>query len=155
MDLITWAILLIVAGIILLIGELLLPTHGVLGALGLIGIGGGIGCCFAIDRWLGLGLFVLSLVLSPFIFSLAMKVWPYTPVGRRLMLQHFEKPPAISPRPVEIGEAGVTVTEMRPMGEVEFADMRLEAISDRGMLAAGTKVKVVSTDGGRAVVRPV
>ena len=155
MDLLTWAIILFGVGLILLAGELLLPTHGVLGALGLAGIGAGIGCCFAINRWIGLSVFVVAIILSPLAFSLAMKIWPRTPIGKKLLLQHAEKPLDVNPRSVQIGETGVTVTEMRPMGEVEFADLRAEAISDRGIIPAGTTVKVVNTDGGRATVREI
>lgn len=155
MDLLTWAIILFAVGLVLLAGELLLPTHGALGALGLAGIGAGIGCCFAINRWLGLGVFVVCIILSPLVFSLAMKIWPRTPIGKRLMLQHTEKPLDIMPRCVAVGETGVTVTEMRPMGEVEFTDLRIEAVSDRGIIPAGTSVRVMSTDGGRTTVRAI
>jgi membrane-bound serine protease (ClpP class) len=61
----------------------------------------------------------------------------------------------IEPLPVQIGEVGVAVSEMRPGGECEFAGRRLEAYSDHGIISAGTRVQVVSIDNRRPVVRAV
>ena len=55
MDPVALSLLLLAGAIVLLVGELLLPTHGVLGLMGLFCLAGAIGVTFYINRWLGFG----------------------------------------------------------------------------------------------------
>ena len=153
MDPIALSLLLLAGALVLLVGELLLPTHGVLGLMGLICLAGAIGVTFYINRWLGMGVFLAAVVVSPFAWAVALKVWERSPVGRRVLL-----PPAEVARPViavKLGQVGTAFSEMRPMGEVDFDDLRMEAISERGIIRAGQKVKVVAVTNGVATVRAV
>ena len=147
------AILLFGIGVALLIGELLLPTHGLLGILGGGGVVAAIVVCYMIDFWLGTGVFIASVIATPFAGAAAVKLWPKTPVGRRVVL-----PPVFDavPEPtVRVGQPGVTVSELRPMGVCEFESGRIEAISEHGMIEPGRAVKVVALSGTRPTVRAV
>lgn len=148
------AILLFGVGIALLLGELLLPTHGLLGILGGLGIISGIVTCYLIDFWLGTGVFLATAVATPFAGAAAVKIWPKTPIGRRVVL-----PPVIDAAPavvVRVGETGVTISELRPMGTCEFEHAgRVEAISEHGMIDPGRAVKVVAMTNNRPTVRAV
>lgn len=53
------------------------------------------------------------------------------------------------------GAEGVVVTELRPAGKVMIGDTLHEVISDRGFIAEGERVKVVSADGMRIIVDQV
>ena len=153
MDPIALSLLLLAGALVLLVGELLLPTHGVLGLMGLICLAGAIGVTFYINRWLGMGVFLAAIVVSPFAWAIGLKIWERSPVGRRVLL-----PPAEVARPVipvKLGQVGTAFSEMRPMGEVDFDDLRMEAISERGIIRAGQKVKVVAVTNGVATVRAV
>jgi membrane-bound serine protease (ClpP class) len=140
-------------GVVLLIAELLLPTHGVLGVGGLLAMGIGIGACFFINRWLGLSVLLGMMLASPLIGSLAIKIYPRTPIGRRMVLQPPSSTPA--PLPIHIGQTGVVASALRPMGECDFGDQRIEVISEQGMIPSGQAVKVVSIVNGRPAVRAV
>jgi membrane-bound serine protease (ClpP class) len=144
-------ILLFIAGAILLFAELILPTHGVLGVLGLVVVLAGVVQCFMIDKWLGFGVFMGLLVASPFLGTWLINLYPKTAIGRRMILQ--DEPTVVRPPPVHIGQLGVALTELRPSGEVEFDAQRLEVISEYGIIEAGTRVKVVAIANNRAVVR--
>ncbi len=147
------AILLFGIGVALLLGELLLPTHGLLGILGGGGIAGAIVVCYMIDFWLGTGVLVASTIITPFAGAATVKLWPKSPIGRRVVL-----PPVIDTVPapsVRIGQPGVTVSELRPMGVCEFDSGRLEAISEHGMIQPGRPVTVVAMSGNRPTVRPL
>lgn len=146
-------ILLVAAGAVLLVGELLLPTHGLLGVVGALCLGGAIGVCFYLNRWLGLGVFFAAIVVSPVAFYGAMNLWKRSPVGRRIILPPVET--SAAPALVRAGQLGITVSELRPTGECEFGQQRLEAISDLGMIAPGEKVRVVAVSNGRPTVRRV
>jgi membrane-bound ClpP family serine protease len=146
-----WAIVLFAAGVALLTLELFLPAHGVLGVLGVIGVVGAIGSCFAINQWVGLAALVLGVLASPVVAGLAMHLWPKTPIGRRIMLHAVDSP--VHRPPVAVGQSGVTTSELRPMGTVDFAGERIEARSELGIIPPGTRVRVVSFDNNRPCVR--
>jgi len=144
-------LLLVGAGVVLLVGELLLPTHGILGIAGLAALLGAVAVCFYINRWVGLGVFVVALLASPFVWTFMISVWTKTPIGKRVVLTPIE-----AQRPVvtlRLGDVGTAVTELRPMGECEFASDRFESLSERGIIPAGTQVKIVAMRDGKAIVR--
>ena len=153
MDPIVLILILVAVGIVLLVGELLLPTHGVLGILGVLCFGAAIGVCFQMNKWVGLGIFFVAVIASPFALGLAMSLWARTPVGRRMILPPLETSRA--PSPIKLGQIGISVNEMRPLGECDFGDQRLEAVSELGIIAPGSKVRVVAIDNGRPTVRAV
>src|SRR5690606_31951703 len=139
-------------GAVFLFAELLLPG-GVLGVLGALMILAGVVACFTVDRWLGLWVFLGLVVVSPIIGGLMIRWYPKTPIGKRMILTGEET--VIRPPPVHIGQTGVAVTHLRPSGEVEFEDDRVEVITDRGIINAGSTVRVVAIENGRPVVRAV
>ncbi|MEM8496235.1 MAG: hypothetical protein AAF663_12710, partial [Planctomycetota bacterium] len=79
--------LLLAVALVMGVAELILPTGGVLGILAGLALFGALGCCFFIDRWLGLGLTVGALVLSPFVAAGVMKVWEKSPVGDAVIMK--------------------------------------------------------------------
>jgi membrane-bound ClpP family serine protease len=151
MDPIILIFLLLAAGIVLLFGELLLPTGGILGLIGLLCFGGVMVVAFTIDKWLGLAVFLGSVAASPFLVTLGMKLWTRSFVGRRIILQPVEATRPVVP--VKIGDVGEAVTDLRPMGECDFAGQRIESISEHGIIRRGEKVRVVGMINGRATVR--
>lgn len=145
------AILLFAVGLILLVAEALLPTHGLLGGVGLLAMIGGVVACFVIGRWVGMGVFLGLLIASPFVMAWMIHLYPKTPVGRRMILS--DEPVVVRPPPVHIGQEGMAMTQLRPSGEAEFDTGRLEVISERGIIEPGSRVKVVAIVNNRPVVR--
>ena len=148
-----YAILAYAAGVVLIAAEVLLPTHGLIGLVGAISLLVSVAFCFAIDPWIGVAVFAATLAASPFAFALAMRIFPRTPFGRKLILPPI-KDEAL-PVQVQIGQVGVAVSELRPMGTCDFSGLRVEALSDRGIVAAGQKVQVVNMSNRRPTVRVV
>lgn len=145
--------LLLAIGAILLIAELLLPTHGL---LGLAGVGSALFAVFFAARlnpWAGLALMVVLALSTPLLFTLAVKTWPNTYIGRRIFLPPVEADTPESP--VRVGQVGLTVSELRPMGVCEFDGQRMEAISELGIVAPGTQVRVIALANNRPTVRVV
>jgi len=54
-----------------------------------------------------------------------------------------------------VGKAGVTVTELRPIGVAQIGEERLDVTTEGQFLSAGTPVTVVRAEDLRIVVRPV
>src|SRR6266480_1349648 len=102
----TIAIFLFVAGVV--------PMLGVLGVVGGGAILGAIGVGFYISQWLGLGMLLGTLLLSPVVAIAAMNVWPRTPVGRHMVLHPTDS--IVQPPHVGLGQIGTAVSELRPMG---------------------------------------
>lgn len=150
---VTFAILLFAAGLVLMVIEVLLPAYGLIGIAGVLCLLGGVGVCFWINQWLGVAALAGLGVAAPFGWALWAKIWPHTPIGRRMMLQ----PVAKSPRPpaVRVGQSGVTVSELRPAGLCEFGAERLEAFSEGAVIPPNTAVRVIGLVDGRAMVRAV
>ena len=158
------AILLFAVGAILIVAEVLLPAHGVIGLIGLVSLLAGVGVCFWINQYLGLGALIALVAVTPFAAMLWVKVFPHTPVGRRLILGRSAgggvSEGRAAPTPfVQVGQTGRAVTEMRPMGVCEFVlpagPERVEARSEGGIIPAGQAVRVVGLVDRRPTVRPV
>jgi membrane-bound ClpP family serine protease len=144
-------ILLLAAGIVLLVGEMLLPTHGALGIMGCGAIIAGISVGFYIHQWVGVSLLVAVIAATPVAWSAVLTYWPRTPLGKGILLPPMDS--TVQPPHVGLGQTGVAVSELRPMGWCEFDDARHEVRSETGVIAAGSKVKVVSIESGRLIVR--
>lgn len=151
---IVWLLTLLTISLILYVAELFIPSGGVLAILST-------GCmvvvvvlCFMLSRWLGVGVLVALAILGPIGVSLGVSVWQHTPIGRKMILSTTA---GEAPRPfVLVGSTGTAVTEMRPMGECEFDDRRIEARSELGqIIRTGQPVVVIALEDGVAVVRPV
>ena len=144
-------VLLMSIGLVLLVAELLLPSHGVLGIGSAACILAAIFICSRQNVWAGLGLLVGVAAVTPFAWAAFVNVWPRTPVGRRIVLPPVtnEMPPAL----VRVGQAWVTVTELRPIGVCDFDGVRVEAQSEHGIVAPQTAVKVVALVNNRPTVR--
>ena len=150
-------ILFFVAGIVLLLAEVVLPTHGVLGIVGVVSLLIGVGVCFWINQYAGLGAAVALVALMPFAATLWVKIWPRTYAGKRLILGPTAASQAHVPAaPVQVGQLGVVVSELRPGGVCEFGMTRVEARCEHGTIPAGRHVEVVAVaDGHRPLVRAV
>ena len=138
-------------GVILFIAELMLPTHGVLGILGGGAMVWALVVCTKQNAWAGLSLLVAVAAATPLMWIWVLKIWPRTPMGRRIMLP--DPAPPIESLPVRVGQIGTVVNELRPMGTCEFDGTRIESMSEYGIVPAGTSVKVVALANQRPVVR--
>jgi membrane-bound ClpP family serine protease len=149
----TLVILLLLAGLALLVAEMLLPAQGLLGVAGAVALGAAVVACFRIDSRAGFGMLVALVVAAPFAGMLWVKVWPRTPVGRRMILGPVAS--ELSDAAVAVGQTGVSVSELRPMGVCAFGSERVEARAESGTIAAGKSVRVVELVDRRPTVRAV
>jgi membrane-bound ClpP family serine protease len=143
--------LLMVIGVALLVAEMLLPSHGILGVAAAGCILGAIVVAIRQSAWAGLILLLVVTAMMPFAWVAFVKIWPKTPIGRRIVLPPVENQP--SPQLVRVGQIGVTMSELRPMGVCEFDGVRIEAHSEHGIVPPGTSVTVVALVNNRPTVR--
>jgi membrane-bound ClpP family serine protease len=124
----------------------------------------GLYCLFKFSTGWGItGLATLA-ILGPALFTFAIKVWPHTPIGRKML---GERPPEeIERERLEsqrqrdallalVGQEGVVLTDLRPVGMVQIGPKRYDALSEVGLIRAGTKVRVVVAEPSQLRVRAI
>lgn len=156
----TVILLLFAAGILVLVAELFLPSHGVLSVVGIGLLIAGIVQTYRYAGEQAAALATLGCLIGLPLFALvAIRIWPKTWIGKRIAPPN----PVFTARdtsvPVDefsryIGETGESLTPLRPIGVCEFQGRRIPCIAEFGMIDAGTKVEGVRLAGGNLAVRP-
>ena len=149
-----WLFAMLAIATVLYVAEVFIPSHGVLTVLATACLSIVVVLCFVLNQWLGVGALVAIVLLGPIGLSLGVSVWQRTPVGKKMVLHSTTGPP---PRPfVLVGSTGITITELRPMGECEFGDNRIEARSEYNhLIPPGQPVVAIALNDGVATVRTV
>ncbi len=155
------ALLLLLAALVCVWAELFVPTHGILAlcaaVLALVSV------IFAARASPTLGVFFgIGVVLfSPVVFYWAARLYPHTPVGRRVVLKG---PPAGVNEPFAderarltalIGKRGITMTPLRPSGIVDLEGERIDCVSESVSIPADTAVEVLRVTGLKVIVKAV
>ncbi len=155
-----WALLLLAIGLFVVVLELFIPSAGILGFLagGLILAAIIVG--FMDDLTSGALILLLTVTALPLLFYAMIKVWPHTPLGRRILLKDL-KPDDVLPnrshykRKADLeGQIGHAKTKMLPSGTVLINGEKYDAISEGFAIAAGDAVKVVDVRENRIYVQP-
>jgi len=162
MTALVWIVVLLVAGLVVMVLEVFLPSGGILGFLSLTAIGAAIATAF-LELGATAGLVVLAgaTVVVPLVLAIAFRWFPDTPLGRRVLPpppEPFDVAPAAARRrELEkiVGRPGRAVSEMLPWGVVEIDGVRLEAISESGPIDPGSAVEAVGVRGRDLVVAAI
>lgn len=156
----TLPIILLIAGIFIIILEIFLPSGGILGAIAGICIVAAVGLAFMESTTNGILFLAVSMVLVPIMIVVGFKVFPNTPVGKRIILS-----PAVESSEDRgtagvidddytrlIGKTGKTVTPLRPSGIAEIEDERLSVVSEGVMIDKDIDIVVIGIQGNSIVV---
>ena len=132
---------------------LLIPGIGVAGILGLLSIGGS---CFYAFHQMGTTVGVIvtvanaALLVALTIWVLRAKTW------KKLTLETTVDGKAVAAdEAILVGERGVTVTRLAPMGMVRFGGESVEVKALEGMIDPGVDVEVVMIEDKKIYVQPV
>jgi len=153
------ALFLLIAGFCILALELFVPSAGMLGALAGCMIIASVVVAFLTSSYTGMVFLLVTLLLVPAMLMLMIKIWPYTPIGKRL-LSDDETLTDVLPqgkhydRSDLAGKTGVAKTMMLPSGQIVIDGQKHDAVSDGFAIDAGDQVKVVSIKKNRIYVQP-
>lgn len=159
---IIWAVLSLAAAIILFALELFIPSGGFIGFLAVVAVVIGIVLLFQVNTVLGLICAIVTIIALPFLFMLAMKIWPNTPLAKKLILgaddpEKNETPASGSQdrdlRAQLINKTGKALTDLRPVGTCLIDGQRQDCLAQVGVIDAGCPIRVVSVDGMQIIVR--
>lgn len=157
-----WCILILAIGLALIFLEMFIPSAGALSFLAAIAVIASIVLAY-VQCGLATGTIftVVGIVLVPAAIFAALKVYPNTPFGRRIL--------AVPPKPEEVaphydrtaagqplkGQIGKAKTPLLPGGSVKIDATTYDAVSEGEPIDRGDVVLVVRVDGNHLVVRKV
>ncbi|HEV3118245.1 MAG TPA: hypothetical protein VGY58_14440 [Gemmataceae bacterium] len=155
------AYVLIVIGVVLLVAELFIPSHGVLTVLSLCAIAFGVMMTFLYgdDPMTGVITLVCIFIALPVLGGLMLHYWPRTRIGRRFFLHGPDEDATIASMPVNTelealrGRFGRAVSALRPAGVVDFDGKRIDTITEGMMVDPGQWVRCIDVKAGKVIVR--
>ena len=145
---------LIIIGLVLMFAEIMIiPGFGVAGILGILAMGGSSYYAFhEFDQTCGFIVLGINLVLVIIllVWALRAKTW------KKLTLETTVDGKAVAAdEAILVGERGVTVTRLAPMGMVRFGGESVEVKALEGMIDPGVDVEVVMIEDKKIYVQPV
>jgi membrane-bound ClpP family serine protease len=160
MDPLLLAYILIAVGVILVLAELFVPSGFILVVIGACCALVGVGLVF-VHGSLENGLMaLLSLCVGgPLLGGLLFYLWPYSPMGRRL-IRTAEEDVTVANMPANVeleglrGKTGRAVSPLRPSGVAVFDGRRIDVLTEGLMVEPGQWVKCVEVRANKVIVRP-
>lgn len=150
------AILLTVAGFVLMVMEIFFISFGALAVASAV-------CIVAADviayrvspTFMGV-LIAVQVVAIPLVLKGALALLPRLPFGRGMLLDVPPAQPRSGVEPAEhlLGSEAVALTDLRPGGIALVGAERRSVVLEAGMAPAGTRLTVTAVEGYRIVVAP-
>jgi len=152
-------LILLIIALVFLVAELFVSTHGILGGVSALFAIGGVVAMFMANTTAGVVASTLVLVATPFAFYYALKIYPHTPVGKRVILARNKVPPTIDAQTQFLatldGREGTAVTLLRPAGAVEIEGRRIDCVAESEIIEAGSRVRVQRVAGMKVIVAKI
>jgi len=156
-----WAILLLTVGLGLAILEIFFPSAGILGFLSAAAILTAIILGFRDGPFVGVAILAVAVVGLPIVLVAALKVWPKTAMGRRVLLISPKREDVLPENPRRerlksfVGQTAYTKCKMMPGGAIIVDGRTVDAVSQGMPIEAGQPVRVIEVTANRVVVRPL
>ena len=155
----TWVeVVLFLAGLILLAIELVIPGFGIFGIAGIacvlfslfLTLGGGIGA---------LNIMAGGTIAATVAFLILLRYLPTSKLWHRLTLKDAQKTDRGYTSSVNLNsladQEGVVLTFLRPAGTVEIEGKVYDVVSEGRFVEPGARIRVLSVNGNRIVVRAI
>ena len=159
MDVIYWSIIFMGLGLLIVMLELFIPSAGILTVLAGACFIASIVAGFFSSLTAGLVMLLLIVILLPLLLMAMIKVWPKTPIGRRILIEPSGSPDAVVPEWEPgihelVGQLGTARTKMLPSGIVLINGKKYDALSDGLPIDEGQPIRVVAVKNNRIIVVP-
>ena len=153
------SVLLLLGAMFAIALEVFIPSAGIMAVLAVVGIVSALVVAFQGSFELGMFMSLVTVVCIPVAIALALRVWPHTPIGRRIFMQRPTAeevlPDSESRRERQelVGVIGQAKTDLLPSGAVVINEKTFEALSEGMAINAGEVIKVVALRTNRLVVK--
>ncbi|MGQ9576959.1 MAG: NfeD family protein [Thermoguttaceae bacterium] len=151
-------VLLLLIGLGLALADIFFPSGGILAFLAICAIIGAVVKAFLAGSTLGLIILGVTLFGLPAVVILALKWWPSTSMGRKVLLPvptSEEVLPENHPRrKLEslVGRVGRAKCKMLPSGIITIDNQSFDAVSEGAPIEAGQRVRVIEVRTNRLIV---
>ena len=156
---ILFAVVLLILCAILLVFEIFIPSLGLLTATALLCLAGGMYIFFQVSTTVGWIVVWTAVVLIPAVWVIVYKLLPKTSIGRVLELKKVEQAMGGIPDQEHLeslmGQSGIVLTPLRPVGMCEFEGKKIVCVADTGYVEKQTPVKVIHVEGNKVTVRKI
>ncbi|PQO39465.1 hypothetical protein DTL21_01580 [Bremerella cremea] len=154
------ALVLLAAGLALAILEVFVPSAGVLGFLSIVSlISSVIYAYWKCDMATGTAFLAATVILVPILISMAVRVWPHTPIGRMILLDSAIDPHADdeerAARNSLVGQRGIARSRLLPGGVAEINGKQVDVVIVGSPAEKGDLVEVVEVEGNHVLVTRV
>ena len=153
-----YQIAIFLVGILCLIVEMLMPTVGLLAGVGVAAMLYGVVMALGGDSH-ALVILGASLVHAVIVFALIVQNLPSSRLWNKVVLhdRSTSKRGFVSAETKAdlVGKEGTVLTELRPAGSVLIDGAPVDVVSEGTFIKKGERVKVISTNGARVVVRKI
>jgi len=151
-------VILILAALVLIVVEICTPTFGLLSIVAVGLIAWAVYLCYGLNRIAGIATTVAVILLLPVFIVAAVKIIPKTALGSKLALRREPVPPGGATPQADklealVGRETTTETLLRPSGMIRIDGRRITARAESGVIARGTRVKIISAKGNYVIVR--
>jgi membrane-bound serine protease (ClpP class) len=163
-EMLIWGLALLAIAGLLLASEVFIPSAGIISALAATAAIAGIVCLFKQSpAWgfTGIGIVILS---GPTIFFGVVNVWRNTRSGRRVIGAPTDEEIAQRAQETEaerqrlaalVGQEGVALTDLRPVGLAQIGSQRLEVFAETRLIDKGTRVRITIAESSQIKVRAI
>jgi membrane-bound ClpP family serine protease len=144
-----------------LVAEFFLPSAGLIGAAAFVSAIVAIISGFSYSTFAGLVVSAIIVVSAPLILYFMIRLWPHTPIGRRILNripgERFSRDiPTLSdgtPLSELVGQVGIAATDLLPSGRVLIDGRKIDAVSMGMPIDAGSNVVVTKIISRKIQVR--
>jgi len=158
-DALLWPMLLLVIGLGLILLEVFVPSGGVLTVLAVLATLAAIVVGFLNGTGTGIIMMCTTMIIVPALIAALVRWWPYTPIGRMMVLHLPDSEQDVLPDTPEhrrlkdlVGQRGAAKTKMLPSGAVVIDGEVFDAVSDGVAIEPGQPVRVLAIRANRVVV---
>jgi membrane-bound ClpP family serine protease len=157
-----YAIGLLLIFYVLLVGEFCLPTGGLMGIAAAAAAVAAVVIAFTHSVTAGIVMLIILGASTPIVFISAVRLWPHTPIGKRVLNRRPGQAGEIPQRTLAdgtplrdlVGRLGVAATDLLPAGRVVIGAQKVDAVSVGMPIDRGAQVVVTKVVAGRIQVRP-
>lgn len=155
-----WGVALIGAACLLVFVEVFIPSGGLIAVASAAAACAGIVMLFLHNPMSGIIGLLATMILGPMAIAFAFRMFPHTPIGRRMILGARPSDPTEGVTHQEtlhamIGAEGDAITDLRPVGVVRIDGERHDALAEGPMIEAGSRVRVVIVEANQIKVRKI
>ncbi|MHC2069550.1 NfeD family protein [Bremerella sp. T1] len=154
------ALLLLFAGLALIVLEMFIPSGGVLGFLAAVALVGAVIYAYLkCDIAVGTAFLAATVITVPILIGMAIRVWPYTPLGRMILLdsatEQSQDDLNSNVHTELVGRRGIAKSNLLPSGVAEIDGEHWDVIIIGPAADRGDLIEVIEVEGNRILVAKV